>query len=305
MKTASGVILLWTTTLVLFYVTLVPTASALSNPFFSAAKKGSNEKPKLILISGCPGTGKSTFGMSVALQEGILKCISTDTIRAVMRSFVPPAVSPALHRSSYAAAFAKDDDPARSWKECCTVLHSSVESLVQDAIDRRTSLVVEGVHLIPSTEFIDLWQAHGGVALGCLLQVSDEANHKQLLQKRGFMTGNMKNEDSKIDQYERIRIIQDEMMSLADQAGWMRIEQRIEPDPLDMIAGQLYGLGQHGLEIPKQQMVFSGQAATTPSIISASNSDLLGNGQQEEDKEKLTNGEESSSANSHATSNFD
>jgi len=59
------------------------------------------EPPKLILISGGPGTGKSTFGMSLALEQGILKCISTDTVRAVMRSYVPESISPPLHRSSY------------------------------------------------------------------------------------------------------------------------------------------------------------------------------------------------------------
>ena len=83
--------------------------------------------PKLIIITGCPGTGKSTFGMSLALEQGILKCISTDTgefkgsfficldltlmkiqlkfqymtVRAVMRSYVPESISPPLHRSSY------------------------------------------------------------------------------------------------------------------------------------------------------------------------------------------------------------
>ena len=40
-----------------------------------------NTKPQLVLIAGCTGTGKSTFGMSVALNQNILKCISTDTIR--------------------------------------------------------------------------------------------------------------------------------------------------------------------------------------------------------------------------------
>jgi len=61
--------------------------------------------PKLILITGCPGTGKSTFGMSLALEQGILKCISTDTVRAVMRSYVPESISPPLHRSSYGKLF--------------------------------------------------------------------------------------------------------------------------------------------------------------------------------------------------------
>ena len=39
--------------------------------------------------------------MSLALEQGILKCISTDTVRAVMRSYVPESISPPLHRSSY------------------------------------------------------------------------------------------------------------------------------------------------------------------------------------------------------------
>ena len=42
--------------------------------------------PRLILVSGCTGTGKSTFGMEVAINQGVLKCISTDTIRQVMRT---------------------------------------------------------------------------------------------------------------------------------------------------------------------------------------------------------------------------
>ena len=105
-----------------------------------------SDKPKLILISGSPGTGKSTFGMAVALDQGILKCVSTDTVRQVMRSFVAAEVSPALHRSSYAGAF-EGDDPVRSWRETCTVLSASVEALVDDSIARGVSLVVEGVHV--------------------------------------------------------------------------------------------------------------------------------------------------------------
>lgn len=249
----------------------VTTSSALVNPFFGSSSKKYKEKPKLVLIGGCPGTGKSTFGMSVALQEGILKCISTDTVRAVMRSFVPADVSPALHRSSYSPAF-EQDDAVRSWKECCTVLHTSVESLVRDAIQRKTSLVVEGVHLIPSDEFINMWQEHGGVAMGCLLQVSAEDDHKELLKKRGYTTGNMEKENCKINAYARIRVIQDEMQRLADQAGWMRIEQRIEPDPLDMIGAQLYGLAADDkiVDVARKQMVFATDLGSDSTATSSS-----------------------------------
>lgn len=181
---------------------------------------------------------KSTFGMSVALDQGIIKCISTDTVRAVMRSFVNEEVSPALHRSSYAPAF-DGDDPVRSWKETASVLQGSVEGLIEDSIARKTSLVVEGVHIKPSTKFIDRWEEAGGVAIGVLLQVTDPDVHKGLLTKRGFITGNKENEEKKIKSYDRVRTIQEEMIKLAREANWLQIEQKVEPDPLDMVNNRL------------------------------------------------------------------
>ena len=123
---------------------------SISRSFVFSPKVGIT-KPQLILIGGCTGTGKSTFGMQVALSQGVLKCVSTDTIRAVMRSFVTKEISPALHRSSYAG----EGDALQNWRECCTVLEGSVEALVRDAIERGVSLVVEGVHIVPSNKLLD------------------------------------------------------------------------------------------------------------------------------------------------------
>jgi hypothetical protein len=152
--------------------------------------------------------GKSTFGMSVALSQGILKCISTDSAREVMRSYDD---NPILHRSSYEG----EGDPVADWKDSCAVLGTSIDALVADALKRGdlyiyiyvyiyiymyifmytciyifvcnsyvihmyeyaytftyiyihigVSLVLEGVHIIPSNVLIHKWRASGGVALG-------------------------------------------------------------------------------------------------------------------------------------------
>jgi 2-phosphoglycerate kinase len=197
--------------------------------------------------------GKSTFGMAVALDQGILKCISTDTARAVMRSYIGEEVSPALHRSSYAKAF-DGDDAVRSWKETCTCLSKSVENLVQDAMDRKVSLVVEGVHVVPSKTLIDKWKENGGVAIGVLLKIEDPEKHKMMLQGRGIMTGQMLNENKKIRSYERIRAIQDEMMRLAEENDWVQIEQSGDMDSLE-IMGQ--ALGKHDSSLGKGSFVNS------------------------------------------------
>ena len=79
-------------------------------------------KPQLILIGGCTGTGKSTFGMSVALSQSILKCVSTDVIREVTRNAVD-VKPPSLLRSSYQG----DGDPITDWKATCQVLDSGIQ----------------------------------------------------------------------------------------------------------------------------------------------------------------------------------
>ena len=88
-----------------------------------------NCKPQLILISGVPGTGKSTFGMSVALSQSILKCVSTDVIREVTRNAVADK-PPELMRSSYEG----DGDPVADWKLTCAAVESGVQVLRAFAI---------------------------------------------------------------------------------------------------------------------------------------------------------------------------
>ena len=52
--------------------------------------------------------------------------------------------------------------------------------------------------------------------------VSNEETHKNLLLKRGFMTGNSKNEQKKLKSLDRVRAIQDEMIKNAKESGRYR-----------------------------------------------------------------------------------
>ena len=221
--------------------TFIQSFSIKSRAFLSSSSSPRIEdrRPKLILIGGCSGTGKSTFGMSVALDQGILKCISTDTLRSVMRSFIDVNISPALHRSSYQAAEPDgSDDPVKSWKETCVVLKHSVEELVDETIERGVSLVVEGVHLLPSNDLIEKWEQAGGVAVGIMLQVSDENAHRQLLFRRGAATG--KGEAQKLKDFKRVRAIHDVMIQKAKECNWLIIEQNPRPDPLELVANRMW-----------------------------------------------------------------
>ena len=132
------------------------------------------------------------------------------------------------------------DDPVRSWRETCTVLEASIDGLVDDAIYRGMSLVVEGVHVVPSDALIKKWEGIGGVATGCLLTIKDADAHKKLLQRRGDMTGIYSQEEKKLASFDRVRLIQEEMIRLAEEADWLLIEQKLEPNPLEMVASRLW-----------------------------------------------------------------
>ena len=214
-----------------FWIIALHVVSALSSnfvgnkPFAAALTKTA---PHLVLISGCTGTGKSTFGMEVAMSQGILKCISTDTIRQVMRGFID---DPALHRSS----FAGQDDAVVNWMECCNVLKGGVEGIVKDSIKRGTSLVLEGVHIVPGPELIDLWESSGGVAVGCVLTITDANIHRDVIERRGELT--KKGASGQLNAIPRIRAIHDEMLRLGVLHNWLVIEQRprLTASPISML----------------------------------------------------------------------
>lgn len=183
-------------------------------------------KPRLVLIGGCTGTGKSTLGMNIALSEGIMKCVSTDTIRQVIRSY---SNDNSIHRSSYSG----NNNPINDWLETSNVLNNAILSVVNDAIDRNNSLVLEGVHLQPNSDIINLWKSKGGEALGILLVVTDPVAHQELIDIRGKLA--RKPATAQIQSFQRIRAIQDHMIQMASNHDWMIVEQNLQPDPVDLV----------------------------------------------------------------------
>jgi hypothetical protein len=229
-----------------------------STPFNNLTYQRPNNK-QLILLSGSTGTGKSTLGMSIALHHHILKCISTDTIRQVLRSVYAKATSStdgnrdgmnpalpientrlsfdsylvALHRSSYAlkptdsTLFSLPDDPIENWMECCSVLQNSIANLISDAMKRHESLILEGVHIIPSNSILDEWKRSGGSALGILLVISDPKVHEEVLFQRGKLKQSSEKAKDQLQSFLRIRQIQEKMIQLAQENNWLIMEQRI------------------------------------------------------------------------------
>ena len=186
-------------------------------------------RPRLLVITGSSGVGKSTISARVSSSLGFSKSASTDTIREALRTQFSSEQAPALHRSSFEPA---GSGVIEDWHETVVVLSEAIRAVVNRAISKRSDLLLEGVHIIPGSGILEGWRESGGIASGVLLHVEDEDTHRQFIRMRE------KHNDRGLDHYlnnlDRIRTIQEEMLGKADESGWLVLDASIG-DPVRQI----------------------------------------------------------------------
>ena len=112
-------------------------------------------RPVIILLGGTTGVGKTSLALAVAQRLGISRVLSTDSIRHVMRIMLSPDLMPALHASSFDAyrdlpIVNEDDDPVlEGFLDQTRPVSVGVRAVIDRAIEENTSLVLDGVSLVP------------------------------------------------------------------------------------------------------------------------------------------------------------
>lgn len=159
-------------------------------------------RPLIVLIGGGTGVGKSTIATQLAARLGIVRVVSTDAIREVMKSVVSQDFLPALYRSSFAAsaqpataAQLAASGPAAfgpaagrgvldGFLEQATVVAAGVRALLQRAIVEGTPMIIEGAHLVPGLIDCDVL-ANRAVLVQVGVVVDREEVHRSHLASRG------------------------------------------------------------------------------------------------------------------------
>jgi 2-phosphoglycerate kinase len=187
-------------------------------------------KPRLLVITGSSGVGKSTLSARAAASLGFSKSASTDTIREALRTQFDADELPALHRSSFESA---GSGVVEDWHETVKVLSEGVAAVVRRASMKGSDLLLEGVHVIPGAQMLNDWRGAGGIACGVVLYVEEEDRHQRFIVRRE--RHNNRGLAHYLDNLDRIREIQSEMVSNGREAGWLVMDASTQDDPVGMV----------------------------------------------------------------------
>lgn len=183
------------------------------------------DKPVIILIGGAPGVGKSTLAAELVYRLGIRRMVSSDTIREALRSLINPQLSPELHASSYTAWRAEllpdeedDNRPRRKrvirgYQAQSQQLAAALSAVVKRSVTEATSVIIEGVHLLPG--LLPSIAPQDATLVYLILVASDEDAHRRYFELRDKQTGQRRDGQGYLDHFEEIRIIHDFMLERA------------------------------------------------------------------------------------------
>ncbi len=170
------------------------------------------DKPMIIYVGGASGTGKSVIATFLAGRLGINKITGTDTIREIMRLVFKRDLLPSLHNSSAKAGIAMPKTIDKSNRLiggfCLQAQQVSVgvKAVVDRAIKEKTSMIIEGIHLLPYMQQILKEGTKRAYHIPITLSLMNEKHHKDR-----FVERENNNEYRKIDphlrSFENIRII--------------------------------------------------------------------------------------------------
>ena len=170
-------------------------------------------RPFVVCLAGASGVGKSTIAARLAMRLGIRRVVSTDGVRAVLRTVVPRAVLPELHVSSYEQA---DDTQPSSFPLQMRAVSAATLAITERAVVEGESVLVEGVHVLPG--FIrDRLAEVGSPAIVAerLLVLSNPDTHAAHLRQRAREQPARKGQRN-VDHFAEIRSTHDELCALAN-----------------------------------------------------------------------------------------
>lgn len=181
-----------------------------------AARRGG--RPVVIVITGAPGTGKSTLATRLAVRLEITRIVTSDAIREVLRTVVPKAVLPELHTSTFELIRSDQVDPFVDFDRQCAAVSNATAAVANRLAIENRSVIVEGVHLMPGalTEAL-VDHPSNPVVIERLITAPPAAHRSHLANRRADEP--LRGGDRHLRSFDRITAIQEHLRRRAVERG--------------------------------------------------------------------------------------
>ena len=214
-------------------------------------RMAAEDRPVIVLIGGATGVGKSTIATQVAERLGIVRIISTDSIREAMRAFFSETLMPSIHYSSYEASMAVRipvgpgfDAGLLGFMEQVEMVAVGVLAIIDRAIKERTSMVVEGVHMVPGmlAPRASEERMSDVLLLPLVVSVPDPALHRSHFLVREQQTSGRRVLARYLRGFDDIRKIQGFILERATTEGTLVVDNVSIDDTVGTVVDALYGV---------------------------------------------------------------
>lgn len=186
-------------------------------------------KPLVVLMGGSTGVGKSTIATMIANRLSIVRIVSTDAIREVMRAFFSRELMPTIHTSSFDADTAlihplppHVDPVVAGFREQSLSVLVGVRAIIKRALNEGTHIIIEGAHIVPG--FITPEQFPDAFIVPLVIKVSDEKLHRSHFYIREVETQGTRPFLRYVEHFDNIRKIQDYIVYMSEVTGVKAVE---------------------------------------------------------------------------------
>jgi 2-phosphoglycerate kinase len=208
-----------------------------------------DRRPIILLLGGTSGVGKSSLALEVARRLSIGRLLSTDSVRDVMRVMLSQDLVPTLHVSSFEAHTrilrdeTQDFDPViEGFLEQTRTVAVGVRAVIERAVVEGTSLVLDGVSLVPGLLDIEEWSDRAHVFFLLAADVDRESLHDHLM-ARAEGPGTRRSERY-VRNFQEIFQIQEALLARAEAAGTPIVDvQDLESAVQAVVKHVVNGLG--------------------------------------------------------------
>jgi 2-phosphoglycerate kinase len=186
----------------------------------------SSDRPLIVVIGGTAGVGKSNLAAQVAYRLGIARVVSTDSVRQALRSLISPELSPTLHASSFTAWRAellpyenertkpKRKRVVRGFQTQVMQLATAIDAIIERHLTEGTSLVIEGIHLVPG--LAPRLRTADALVVTLMLAVRDADDHREHFGRREGHTAQGRPATAYLEHFDEIRMLQEFMVAQAE-----------------------------------------------------------------------------------------